>query len=358
MVVSFAATSGGNSAEPVLEVRSLSKWYPVKGRMRRGHVHAVDDVTFSVARGETLALVGESGSGKSTTARTILRLEEPTRGEVYLEGRPVTGADALTLRRLRARMQIVFQDPLESLNPRITVGELVAEPLWLSGRLPRSAALERARTVLSQMQLPPDVHLRYPHQLSGGQQQRVGIARALATEPAFVVLDEPTSALDVSVQAQIINLLRDLQQEKALAFLFISHDLRVVGYLAQRVAVMYLGHIVELGPKEVLFERAAHPYTRALIAAAPATHPRARRERVALVGEPPSPIDLKPECRFASRCPFVQPECRQGEVPLTEVAPGHLVRCVRYVAENRGGVWEPEPNPTAARAAAGTTAGG
>lgn len=329
--------------KPVVETRNLRKYYRVGGALSRSYLHAVDDVSFAISQGETLALVGESGSGKSTVARTLLRLEEPTAGETLVDGVSVTRASQGELRRMRARMQMVFQDPLDSLNPRMRLGEQVAEPLWLSGKTSKKEAQERARELLVNLNLPADAHRRYPHQLSGGQLQRVGIARALVTEPSLVILDEPTSALDVSVQAQIINLLVDLQKENDLAYLFISHDLHVVGYLADRVAVMYLGQIIELGPTDAIFELPGHPYTRGLISAVPADHPREKRERVSLAGEPTSPINPKPGCRLASRCPFALPRCVESNIELTEVLPGHHVRCRRFAEEHQNGEWNPEP---------------
>jgi oligopeptide/dipeptide ABC transporter ATP-binding protein len=330
--------------EPVLEVRHLTKRYHVGGFFSNQYLHAVDDVSFEVAPSETLALVGESGSGKSTAARTLLRLEEPDAGEVLLEGRSITAATDKELRRMRARMQIVFQDPYESLNPRMRVEDQVAEPLWLSGQMSRQQATQRVRELLQLVQLPEDAHRRLPHQFSGGQQQRVGIARALSTEPALVILDEPTSALDVSVQSQILNLLQNLQEKLSLAFLFISHDLHVVRHLANRVAVMYLGQIVEVGPTDVIFDEPGHPYTRALISAAPVDHPNEERERIVLQGEPPSPINPQAQCRLASRCPFVKSTCVEGNIELVQVADGHWVRCSRFAEEHRNGAWEPEPS--------------
>ncbi len=331
------------SLKPVVETRNLRKYYRVGGTLSRSYLHAVDDVSFAISQGETLALVGESGSGKSTVARTLLRLEEPTAGETLVDGVSVTRASQGELRRMRARMQMVFQDPLDSLNPRMRLGEQVAEPLWLSGKTSKKEAQERARELLVSLNLPADAYRRYPHQLSGGQLQRVGIARALVTEPSLVILDEPTSALDVSVQAQIINLLVDLQKENDLAYLFISHDLHVVGYLADRVAVMYLGQIIELGPTDAIFELPGHPYTRGLISAVPADHPREKRERVSLAGEPTSPVNPKPGCRLASRCPFALPRCVESNIELTEVLPGHHVRCRRFAEEHQNGEWNPEP---------------
>jgi oligopeptide/dipeptide ABC transporter ATP-binding protein len=328
----------------LLEVGGLRKVYRLRTGVRaRADLVAADDVTLSIERGETLALVGESGSGKTTVGRCVLRLEEPTQGSVTIDGRTVTGLAPRDLRGLRDQMQMVFQDPLDSLNPRHTVGELVAEPLLLHGVVGKKALRAELEELFAIVGLGPQHIDRYPHQLSGGQQQRVGIARALAPRPKLVVLDEPTSALDVSVQAQIINLLRDIQRERDLAFLFISHDLAVVNLLADRVAVMYLGQIVELASREVVLNRPAHPYTRALIAAIPVDHPSQRRERLAMKGEPMSPIDPPAHCHLVSRCPFAQPVCSEVPAELVEVTPGHATRCVRFQREHDNGSWNPTP---------------
>lgn len=329
---------------PVLEVRNLHKQYSVRtGPFTRGRLIAAEDVTLSIEKGQTLALVGESGSGKSTVGKCILRLEEPSSGEVVLDGHPVTGIPGAELRRLRSQMQMVFQDPLESLNPRIRVGKLVAEPLWLHGVLSKSGTKQRVAELFEMVGLSPDHIGRYPHQLSGGQQQRVGIARALATNSAFVVLDEPTSALDVSIQAQLVNLLRDLQRRLDLSYLFITHDLALVPVMASRAAVMYLGHIMELGPTATVLSRPFNPYTRALISATLVDFPWEKRERVTLRGEPTSPINPPIGCRLAPRCPFVLPKCREQAIPLQQVAPGHAVRCIRFQEEHVNGVWDPSP---------------
>jgi peptide/nickel transport system ATP-binding protein len=326
----------------LLEVTGLRKVYELRQGLRsRAALVAADDVTLEVERGETLALVGESGSGKTTVGRCLLRLEEPTAGAVEIDGHPVTGLPSRALRARRGEMQMVFQDPLDSLNPRHTVGELVAEPLLVHGTVERRAVRAEVERLFETVGLGPQHVDRYPHQLSGGQQQRAGVARALAPRPKLIVLDEPTSALDVSVQAQIINLLRDLQRERELAFLFISHDLAVVSLLAHRVAVMYLGQVVELGTREVVLTRPAHPYTRALISAIPVEHPSQRRERIALRGEPMSPIDPPAHCHLVGRCPFAKPVCSEVPADLVEVVPGHATRCVRFQREHENGSWDP-----------------
>ena len=326
----------------LLETRALQKVYPLRtGLAHRVRLLAADDVSISIERGRTLALVGESGSGKTTVGRCVLRLEEPTGGDVLLDGSPVTGLRAPQLRRLRREMQMVYQDPLDSLNPRHAVGELVAEPLLIHRIVPKSGVRSELEGLFRMVGLGPQHINRLPHQLSGGQQQRVGIARALATGPKLVVLDEPTSALDVSVQAQIINLLRDLQRRRELTFLFISHDLAVVSLIAHRIAVMYLGQIVEVGPKEAVLEQPLHPYTRALIAATPVDHPAERRDRIVVRGEPTSPIDPPAHCRLVPRCPFAKPICSQVPANLVEVVPGRSTRCIRFQREHENGVWEP-----------------
>jgi len=326
----------------LLETSALRKIYPLRTSLtHRARLVAADDVSLVIERGRTLALVGESGSGKTTVGRCVLRLEEPTGGDVVLDGVAVTGLRSPELRRMRREMQMVYQDPLDSLNPRHPVGELVAEPLLVHGIVPKSGVRAELEQLFRMVGLGPQHEGRLAHQLSGGQQQRVGIARALATRPKLVVLDEPTSALDVSVQAQIINLLRELQRERELTFLFISHDLAVVSLLAHRIAVMYLGQIVEAGPKDAVLERPMHPYTQALIEATPVDHPAERRERIVVRGEPTSPIEPPAHCRLVPRCPFAQPICSQVPAKLVEVVPGHSTRCVRFQREHVGGVWEP-----------------
>ena len=304
----------------LLEVRDLVKHYHAGGLFRPGGppVRAVDGVSFTVHRGETLALVGESGCGKSTVGRTILRLQEPTSGRAEFEGQDVFALDRASLRRLRRRMQIIFQDPYGSLNPRMTVGAAVAEGIEVHRLASGAEMRRRVGALLEEVGLDPGYARRYPHEFSGGQRQRIGIARALAVEPSFIVCDEPVSALDVSVQAQVINLLADLQRERGLSYLFIAHDLAVVRQVAQRTAVMYLGHIVETGPTEALLARPRHPYTVALRSAVPEPDPARRRERIVLTGDLPSPSQPPPGCPFHTRCfhPARSDRCRTEAPPL------------------------------------------
>lgn len=316
-------------SEAILRVEDLAKEYRVRVGGRRAVLHAVDGVSFDVNRGETVALVGESGSGKSTTALCILRLEEPTRGRVLFDGDDLTAQSLRELRPLRRRIQIVFQDPTESLNPRRSVEDTLREPVERHGLAAGHAAKARVKELLELVGLPPDHARRYPHQLSGGQRQRVCIARSLATDPALVLLDEPTSALDVSVQAQILNLLKELQREIGLTYLFITHDLGVVRHLADRVLVMYAGQIVEAAPTATLFERPLHPYTRALLDSVPVDSPAERRVRTVPKGEPFSPLDPPQGCRFAGRCPWAAEEC-EAPVELGETETDHVVRCVGW----------------------------
>ena len=316
---------------PVLEVRDLVKRYPVRtGWLGKAWLPAVDGVSFAIEAGETLGLVGESGSGKSTIARCVLRLEAPSAGWILLNGRDITEMGYAELRPLRRDMQMVFQDPAGSLNPRMTIGTMVAEPIWLFGLDSVSGARSTARALLAKVGLELELARRYPAQLSGGQQQRASVARAIIARPGLVLLDEPTSALDVSVQATLLNLLRELQAELGLAFLFISHDLSVVGALSNRVAVMYMGRIVEIGPTARVFAEPRHPYTQALIASVPAAHPRQRRAAPALRGEIPSPTTRAAGCRLVGRCPAEMAVCREREPELLEVAPGHRVACYLY----------------------------
>jgi oligopeptide transport system ATP-binding protein len=317
---------------PLLKVENLSKHFPVErdwlGRPTRW-LRAVDGVSLELHAGETLGLVGESGCGKSTLGRAILRLHEPTGGSIRFRDRDVMKLSAAELRAMRRQMQIIFQDPFGSLNPRMTVRAIVAEPMRIHGLL-ESPRDEEARVakLLERVGLRPDQMRRYPHEFSGGQRQRIGIARALAVEPAFIVADEPVSALDVSIQAQIVNLLRDLQEELGLSYLFIAHDLQVVEYISHRVAVMYLGRVVETAPSERLYQDPRHPYTQALMSAAPAVDPEKRRLRILLEGDVPSPLAPPGGCPFHTRCPIAEKGLCDREVPVfREVAPGHRVAC-------------------------------
>jgi oligopeptide/dipeptide ABC transporter ATP-binding protein len=319
-----------DATAPLLEVRGLVKHFPVRrGLFSRsvGDVRAVDGISFDIAEGETLGLVGESGCGKSTAAKTILKLIEPTAGTIRLRGERIDHLPPRAMRRWRRELQVVFQDPYSSLNPRLRAGDIVAEPLVNYG-LARGAALrDRVAALFAKVGLGRDAMARYPHEFSGGQRQRIGIARALALDPSLVVCDEPVSALDVSVQAQVVNLLKKLQREQRLSYLFVAHDLAVVEHISHRVAVMYLGKIVELAGKDALFSAPLHPYTEALLSAVPQPDPDAKRERIILQGDVPSPIRPPPGCRFHTRCPYVEARCRVEEPELREVAPGHRVAC-------------------------------
>ncbi len=315
---------------PLLEVNDLKKHFQVGGGLfsRRAFVYAVDGVSFTIARGETLALVGESGCGKSTVGRAILRLFDITAGQVVLDGRRIDDLSPATLRPLRQRVQVVFQDPFSSLNPRMRVRDILAEPMRNFG-LARSAREIDARVaaLMDKVRLPRDAVDRWPHEFSGGQRQRIGIARALAAEPDLIVCDEAVSALDVSVKAQIVNLLQDIQQELGLALLFISHDLAIVEHMTHRVAVMYLGKIVEVAPKRAIFAAPKHPYTKALLSAVPVPEPGAARERIILKGDVPSPINPPKGCRFHTRCPYAFDRCRSEEPLLRPTEHDHLAAC-------------------------------
>jgi oligopeptide/dipeptide ABC transporter ATP-binding protein len=326
----LSASADGN----LVEVENLKVYFPIKSGIvldrHVGDVRAVDDVSFQIRRGETLGLVGESGSGKSTVGRALLRLYKPTAGRIIFVGRDITTLGERDLQPLRRRMQIVFQDPFASLNPRHSVGRIVGEPLRVHGLAGRRGTRTRARELLETVGLPADAASRYPHEFSGGQRQRIGLARALAVNPDFVVADEPVSALDVSIQAQIVNLMEELQTEFGLTYLFIAHDLAVVRHISDRIAVMYLGWIVEVSPAEELYDNPLHPYTISLLSAVPIPDPEveARRKPILLQGDLPSPANPPSACRFHSRCPYVQPtRCRDDVPPLRSIGSGHLVAC-------------------------------
>ncbi len=335
---------GGNGAVPgtrvagenLLEVKDLIMHFPLtKGivfQRKVGAVQAVDGVSFAIKKGETLGLVGESGCGKSTTGRAILQLYKPTAGEVNYQGRDLTKLDGGQMRKMRRHLQMIFQDPYASLNPRMTVGNIIAEPMQIHNLVPKNERVERVQELLETVGLNPYFANRYPHEFSGGQRQRIGVARALAANPEFIVADEPVSALDVSIQAQIINLLEDLQEQFDLTYLFIAHDLSVVRHISDRVAVMYLGKMVELADRDDLYENPLHPYTKALLSAVPIPDPvvEKKRERIILTGDVPSPINPPSGCHFHTRCPYVMDVCKEDEPAFADQGAGHYVACHLY----------------------------
>jgi oligopeptide transport system ATP-binding protein len=324
-------------AERILEVEHLTTTFAVGGGLftRPVALNAVNDVTFTLTAGETLGIVGESGCGKSTLGRSILRLIEPSKGRVVWQGQDLTRLDAAEMRKARRDLQIIFQDPIASLDPRMTVGEIIAEPLRVTEPgLTRRERRARIESAMDEVGLAAELINRYPHEFSGGQAQRIGIARAIVTRPKLIVCDEPVSALDVSIQAQITNLLKDLRDRLGLTLIFISHDLSVVRLVSDRILVLYLGRLVEIGPARAVFERPAHPYTRALLSAAPIPDPRRRRQRHVLRGDPPSPFSPPPGCRFHTRCPHAVERCRVEVPELRALGGGHAVAC--HLAEQLG----------------------
>jgi oligopeptide/dipeptide ABC transporter ATP-binding protein len=317
-----------NDAVPLIEARNLTRHFSARQAFGKGPVvRAVDGVSFAIRKGETFALVGESGCGKSTLGRVLLRLIEPTSGDVLLRGENLAGLPAEALRQKRREMQIIFQDPFGSLNPRMSVGEIIAEPLAIHGIGDSSTRRKRVAELLRLVGLAPEHANRHPHEFSGGQRQRIGIARALALEPSFIVCDEPVSALDVSIQAQIITLMQELQQRLGLTYLFISHNLGIVRQIADRVAVMYLGHIVEIADADVLFSNPRHPYTKALLSAVPHPDPDRKQERIPLKGDPPSPFNPPSGCRFHTRCPIAEARCSLEEPDLRVREASHATAC-------------------------------
>lgn len=320
-------------SQTILEVKNLSKYFPIRGGVLRrvvGHVKAVDQVSFSVKQGETFGLVGESGCGKSTTGRTILRLLEPTGGQVLFDGQDIARLSRHAMRRVRRDLQMVFQDPFASLNPTMTVGELIEEPMKVHGLYTKGERREKAREMMETVGLDSSYLQRYPHEFSGGQRQRIGIARALSLKPKLIIADEPVSALDVSIQSQILNLMEDLQEQFGLTYIFIAHDLSVVKYISDRVGVMYLGRMVEVAPKKELYDHPAHPYTEALLSAVPIPNPRHKRERIVLSGNVPSPANPPAGCAFHPRCPKAFDRCREERPGLIHLGREHYVACHLY----------------------------
>ncbi len=316
--------------EPLLEVKDLYKYYPIGGGLfgrAREYVHAVDGVSFHIYPGETFGLVGESGCGKTTTGRCVLRLIEPTRGSIQFDGKDVLEVRGKDLKALRADMQVVFQDPFGSLDPRLPIGDIVGEGLIVQGVRSRTERERRIRETLELVGISSTYRSRYPHEFSGGQRQRIGLARALVLLPKLVVADEPVSALDVSIQSQVLNLMNSLQRELKLSYLFIAHNLAVVKYVSDRIAVMYLGRIVEVANSQDIYTDPRHPYTRALLSAIPQPDPDRKRRRIVLTGDVPSPVNPPSGCRFHTRCPIARPSCAHEDPPLREVAAGHVVAC-------------------------------
>ncbi len=311
-------------ADKIIEVKNLTKYF----KTPKGMLHAVDGVNFSIEKGKTLGIVGESGCGKSTTGRCLLRLIEPTAGEVLFEGKDITKYNAAQMRKMRSEMQIIFQDPFSSLDPRKTVSQTIAEPMYVHKTVPKAEINKRVAQLMETVGLANRLVNAYPHELDGGRRQRIGVARALSVNPKFIVCDEPVSALDVSIQAQVLNLLKSLQSELGLTYVFITHDLSVVNHFSDDIAVMYLGLMVEKAPAETLFSRPTHPYTEALLSAIPIPEVGGeRKERILLKGEITSPVNLPDECRFVRRCPYATEECYNGNPSLEEIAPGHFVAC-------------------------------
>ena len=314
-------------SEPLLRVDHLKKYF----KSAKGTVHAVDDVSFTIEKGKTLGVVGESGCGKSTLGRTIIRLQEPTEGTVLFEGKNISALNQKELWKQRREMQMIFQDPFSSLNPRMTISQTIEEPLKLYGLCAdKESRQKRVAELMDTVGLARRLYNTYPHELDGGRRQRIGIARALALQPKFIVCDEPVSALDVSIQAQILNLMQDLQKELNLTYMFITHDLSVVHHISDDIMVMYLGQVIEKAPAEVLFANPVHPYTQALLSAIPVPSLHNRKERILMKGELTSPIDPKPECRFCSRCPYAEEMCHAGNPALKEIAAGHFVACCKF----------------------------
>ncbi|MFD2131676.1 ABC transporter ATP-binding protein [Pseudogracilibacillus auburnensis] len=333
MIITEKKPNKSLTKKALLRVEGLKTYFPVKGGIFNktiGHVKAVNDISFSVKRGETFGIVGESGSGKSTLGQTILRLQKPTSGKIIFQEEDITNLSDLQVRKYRRHMQMVFQDPYASLNPRMKVGSLIEEPMIVHGLGSSDERKKKVAQLIETVGLPSDAILKYPHEFSGGQRQRIGIARALSINPQLIIADEPVSALDVSIQSQVLNLLRDLQEEFDLTYLFIAHDLSVVKHISDRIGVMYLGKIVELSSKTSLYENPLHPYTQSLLSAIPVPDPHAKRERIILQGDIPNPTNPPSGCVFRTRCPSAYERCRQESPTLTHHGEGHYVACHLY----------------------------